>query len=493
MRSSDNGIDIFRIQPRFVIRVPNVLCLKKQPLGKVMKTKIGFLPLYLKLYDDCVPEKRAEMKNFLQGVICEFRRRGIAVASSDLCRVAEEFKNAVKFFESEKVDAIVTLHLAYSPSMECIDALAGTEIPLVVLNTTPDFDFGARQKPDKIMFNHGIHGVQDMCNMLIRNRKRFLIVAGHWKESDVLDRACDAIQSAKMANSMRNCRVGIFGHPFDGMGDFALPFSKMKKLIGIKAVSADSGKLRSYLPVVDSSEVISEIKYLQNHFPCRLDDKILSRSVQAGLAIRRWINEEKLDAYTLNFMCVNKESALPTVPFIETCMAMSRGIGFAGEGDVLTAALSGAVAKTFPQSTFVEMFCPDWKNNSIFMSHMGEVNSSLIDDPCITEYEFPYTDAENPAKLSGRLKPGNAIVLNLAPSIEDKFNFIIAPVEVKKINEDKMEGCIRAWIKPQRKLSDFLEQFSRAGGTHHSVMAYSKNVKIFTDFAELMGWNNMTI
>ncbi len=49
-----------------------------------MKTKIGLLPLYLKLYDDCVPEKRAAMEEFLQGIICEFRRREIAVAISKM-------------------------------------------------------------------------------------------------------------------------------------------------------------------------------------------------------------------------------------------------------------------------------------------------------------------------------------------------------------------------------------------------------------------------
>ncbi len=36
------------------------------------------------------------------------------------------------------------------------------------------------------------------------------------------------------------------------------------------------------------------------------------------------------------------------------------------------------VTSTFPETTFTEMFCPDWKNESIFLSHMGEVNVDLI-------------------------------------------------------------------------------------------------------------------
>ena len=72
-----------------------------------------------------------------------------------------------------------------------------------------------------IMYNHGIHGVQDMCNMLIRRGKDFIIEAGHIEISSVLDRIARHIKGAKMANQMRNARVGRIGEAFVGMGDFA--------------------------------------------------------------------------------------------------------------------------------------------------------------------------------------------------------------------------------------------------------------------------------
>ena len=66
------------------------------------------------------------------------------------------------------------------------------------------------------------------------------------------------------------------------------------------------------------------------------------------------------------------------MPFLEISRLMERGIGYAGEGDVLTAALVGALMKVYAETTFTEMFCPDWKGNSIMLSHMGEINVCLL-------------------------------------------------------------------------------------------------------------------
>ena len=60
---------------------------------------------------------------------------------------------SLKLFEESNCQAIATLHLAYSPSLEAIEPLSNTELPIVVIDTTFDYEFTA---PDGIMNNHGI-------------------------------------------------------------------------------------------------------------------------------------------------------------------------------------------------------------------------------------------------------------------------------------------------------------------------------------------------
>ncbi len=147
----------------------------------------------------------------------------VEIIAVDVCRLESEFKAAVELFEKEKVDSIVTLHLAYSPSLESEKILKSTNLPIVVLDTTPNFDFTDDDDIASINYNHGIHGVQDMCNLLVRNNKEFFIEAGHYLESDVIDRVINCVRGIKIAKEFGNSRVGTIGGEFAGMGDIRLP------------------------------------------------------------------------------------------------------------------------------------------------------------------------------------------------------------------------------------------------------------------------------
>lgn len=453
---------------------------------------IGLLPHSLELYDQVLDESgRTRLRSFAGVIKAEYEPRGVRTIAVDACRVADEFRKAVEQFEQEGVDAIVVLHLAYSPSLESIDALAATKLPLILLDTTPDFDFGYGQVREQVLVNHGIHGVQDLCNLLLRRGKSFLIEAGHWKESDVVDRTVTAIQGCHAACAFRSSRVGLIGKPFAGMGDFAVPFELLKERFGIDVVAADSEAIAQHMPSIDSPEVQAEMAADLERFDSKdIDGERHAASVAAGLAVRQWIEREGLSAFTMNFGDITGRPGLPVVPFLEAGKAMARGIGYAGEGDVLTAAFCGAIAKTMPETTFTEMFCPDWKGERIYMAHMGEVNVDITAEaPTLRVLPYRYSQAEDPVIAVGCLKPGDATLLNAAPGPDDSFSLIALPLEVCDTGgREKIDTSVRGWIRPPIPIPECLERYSRLGGTHHSVLSYGVAQGFVTAFAHALDW-----
>ncbi|MCL6628864.1 MAG: hypothetical protein K6U00_04605 [Armatimonadetes bacterium] len=454
--------------------------------------KIGLLPLYLELYDRVLPQMRHRIQKFYNAIASELEDRGLDVVTTTICRLRSEVEVAMKSFEDADADGIVTLHLAYSPSLESAPVVAQSNLPLLVLDTTPTHSYGPDQDPEELLYNHGIHGVQDFCNLLIREGKVFSIVVGHWVESRVLDEVATWARAAQLASNIRHARVGLIGRQFVGMADFQVPFSVLKSTIGMEVIEADMSELRSLVPAGDEPSVEAEMgSDLAQFQVLALDASAHRATTQACLAMRRWMEQEKLTAFTMNFEDIHRGTGIPTVPFLEASKAMARGQGYAGEGDVLTAGFVGALASVFADTTFTEMFCPDWADNTIFLSHMGELNPNLTDGkPLLVQKNMPWVDTDPPVVAVGRFKGGEATFINLAPAPGDGYRLIIAPVMVLEVNgEDRMLDSVRGWFRPALSVEDFLAEYSMLGGTHHAALVYGDVAEELSYLGNIMGWH----
>jgi len=457
------------------------------------KTKIGFLPFYIKLYDDIGSGTRCRprLEPFARKLTDKLEENGFEVYLSPFCRIKSEFEDAIRKFEEIGCTAIVTWHAAYSPSLESIDALAGTKLPLVVLDTTETYAFDPTQDPAEIGYCHGIHGVMDMCSMLRQRGKAFAIAAGHIDHSDVIDRAVGYLRAAVAATSLNGSRTGSIGGSFDGMGDFLVSDKEMLSRFGVTIVYPEKGEIAGCMAELTEDEINAEIAYDNEHYGQLnpVSDEVHERTARNSLAVRKWLAKEKLDAFSANFREIRPETGLEIMPFMEACKAMARGTGYAGEGDVLTASLVGALLKGFEKSTFVEIFCPDWKGNTLLLSHMGEYNISLAAaQPKMTEMNFIFGEAKNPVVAYGRYMGGQAVFMNLYRSANG-FRMLISDVEMQEIRDqdDKFTMKVRGWMKPHMPVADFLEAISHVGGTHHSALVYGARVQEIVYFCELLG------
>lgn len=453
--------------------------------------KIGLLPLYVKLYDDVASDIRPRLNAFYEKIAVEFENRGIEVVRSPFCRLRPEFHTAVTLFEREKADAIVTLHMAYSPSLESIEALCDTKLPLIVLDTTETLEFTNEQDPEELMYCHGIHGVMDMCSMLTQRGVEYAIAAGHWQESDVIDRVCGYVRAAAAAKALSEARVGLVGESFAGMGDFRVGYGELADRFGIRVVKPSTADLREYLDNLTAEEIDAEKAYNKANydFADNIVEREYTESVRSSLALRKYIQDNELTAFSVNFMRIGPNDAgITSMPFLECCKSMQNGIGYAGEGDVMTAAFTGALLSSYKDTTFVEIFCPDWKNDIIFLSHMGEVNYGIADTkPLVCRAGRKYA-AEDEYPYAGytRMKGGKGVYVNISRARDD-YRLFVAPAEMMSYDDDTFKGAIRGWMKPENyTTAEFLEEHSRWGATHHSIFVYGATVDEMEYFGKLL-------
>ncbi len=452
--------------------------------------KVGFLPLYIKLYDEVVPEIRPRLEKFYDTIAGMIEKEGLEVIKAPFCRVKNEFEEAVEAFELKGAEAIITLHMAYSPSLESIDVLCKTDLPIVVLDTTETEVFGNMQDPGEIMFNHGIHGVMDLCSMFKRRGKEYAIAAGHYSTTNVVSRACGFVKASIAANALKNARVGIIGGAFEGMGDFRVSYEELAEKFGIRVETMDANRMRKIYDGLTDEEVAAEKKENADSFIMgdNIIDEEYDLSVRSCLALRKYVKECNLTAFTVNFTQVGREaSGLTSMPFLEACKAMANGTGYAGEGDALTAAFTGAFIKVYPNSSFVEIFCPDWKNQMVFLSHMGEMNYALAaEKPEIRRADTNYSPAAYPYAGYTRLKGAKGVYVNISRA-KDNYCLVASEAELIDFDKDDFQGSMRGWMRPVgQSTASFLEGLSRNGATHHSVFVTGATTEEMAYFGKLL-------
>ena len=455
------------------------------------KIKVGYLPLYIKLYDDSDSHMRDPMVAYMNTLVGMLEGNGLEVVKADVCRIKSEFEEAVRMFNEADVDAVITQHLAYSPSLESIDALLKLKAEIIVLDTTPDYELisiaGYRSG---ITPNHGIHGVQDMCNLLKQRGRKYTICAGHAMHSEVIAETVGMCRAAAAAKAFHNARVGSVGGSFVGMGDFLVTPEHYQEKIGAQVCYMTPEVVKRYVAAVTPEDIEKEIAWDREKFTWEIKNEECYRAaVLSGLAVRKWAEDEKLTAATVNFLTLD-DCGLPKMPFAECSKMLARGMGYAGEGDVLTAGLVGALRGVYYNTTFVEMFCPDWKEDVILLNHMGEANLNLAQwKPVLADVPFNYNSCGDTAAAYLCMRPGKAVYLNLAPMGEG-FTLILTPVEL--LNEGLEFGAYRramqGWMKPCKPVKEFLKEFSLLGGTHHSAMVYDADIRELEAFGRMMGF-----
>ena len=457
--------------------------------------RVALLTLYMDRFDQAVPTLRAQVTRFATLIAEDLAKRQVEVLASPLCSRRAQVREALASFERDKADALVTLHGTYSPSLEAAAELARSSLPLVLLDTTPRFDFSRARAPMEILLNQGIHGVQDLSNLLVRHRKHFAIEAGHWQASDVLDRVLRRVRTLRAASMLRGARVGLIGERFPGMGDFRLAPRALELALGAAVVRADGACIQRLIPSEDDPAVAAEVEQDRELFRIQTSQELHRATVRVGLGVRRWLEGERLDAFTMNPLSLT--SLQPNaLPFLEASKAMARGIGYAGEGDFLTALLSGVLARTFGEATFTEMFCPDWKNQRIFLSHIAEMNYRLAEGkPRLIEKPYTLTGTLS-AVAVGRFRPGRAILVNLAPSGSnpgDPLRLTLVPGGITGNRGNRLPNVIHGWFRPSRPLERLLAEYSHHGGTHHSVLVYGPVMDPLLELGRLMQWPTVRI
>ncbi len=442
------------------------------------RPQLGLLSLTLELYETLAPGLRASREAWLRETLIPALGTQADVHFEGAVFRREDIEATVARFEAMHLDALAVVLLTYSPSQLALPALRRTRLPLVIWNTQELLAVDSAFTTAAMIDNHGVHGTQDLANVLTREGVAFHYVTSAATDPDGLAELADFAAAAAAARRLRSARIGMLGYPFPGMGDFAVDTTRLASTLGCSWVNLTVEDYIQRSAAAAAAEVADLVTDYRRSYEVAADvtDADLDATARAELALRGLVRDHRLDALTYQFLAFGDDARTSTLPFVAASRLMAEGVGFGGEGDVLAAAATTFVNWLQPPASFSEMFTIDFAGGSLFLSHMGEANVGMARRdrrvPLVARPTPITRTRDRQLALVTSFAPGPATLIALTPGPGLRWRLIAAPVTVEDFGP--LPGfCVPHFkLRPAGDVRDFLTAYAKAGGPHHNVVCF---------------------
>lgn len=470
--------------------------MSKDKVFAARRPKIGLLALSLELYETLAPELRADREDWVRREILPALEKENDVLFGRAVYSRETIRAEVRRFEAEDVDALVVLFLCYSPSQTVLPALVETRLPIVIWNTQELFAVDETYGNAELFANHGVHGSHDLGNLLNRYGVPFKIFTSHVSDPDPFAAIRDTFTAQRVVTDLQRAKFALMGYPFPAMGDFAADVSELVAKFGPEfgIVPVEEYITRAAeAPETEAKALAAEYRALYD-VAADLTDHDLEVTARAELALRGIVASRGLQGLTYQFTALGDDSRTSTVPFVGISRMMGEGVGFGGEGDVVSTMGTWIFQQLTGAATFSEIFTIDFAGEALFFSHMGEMNAAMARRdrkiPLAARPEPITRTKDRQLALLTSLEPGEATfcALTIDYDASDNYKIIMAHGTIEDFGPLPQLAVPHFKFRPDASVRDFLARYVELGGPHHNAVCFgdaSEKLRAFADAAGL--------
>lgn len=459
---------------------------------EIAKPSVQALGLSLEYYRQTMPGYIPRLEDQFQRFLAEIKPYA-DICGANFCCSQQEVEAAIKQAEQNDVDALLLIPLSYTASLMTFRPIMQTSLPVIIWNTqeakaiTQDYSF------DDLFMNHVPQGTQDITNVLTRSGRTFGMESGHYQDKGTLQKLTEWLNAAKAVQFARRMHVGLLGNPFQDMGDFGVDETAMISSWGPSVVRLSLPRFAELIQEIDESSLKQKRKEDLKVFDVAPDvtEEIHYLSLRLEVALRTMIKEENLDAFTMNFRDLISDGRTPTLPFLGINKMLAEGLGYAGEGDVLTAAFMAQLRQLCGTANFTEIYTVDYDQNLMVMTHMQECNPALARKDRkirLVRKEFWAPGVKPYVGMHFTLEPGQVTLCSLTMDRQGNFYCIVSEAEIMDRPPFKNLDIPHWVVKLQEPVGDFLTRYSMAGGAHHLTTVPGKCASAIRKLAALQGW-----
>ena len=454
--------------------------------------RIGVLLPVADLYHRLWSDIDHALEQLAGQVADRLRGAGLDVSCSPAVSVPQQVTAACNEFADKGVDLLLVAMAPYCPSGVLAPALVESRLPVLlwpmqsILRLEPE-----QYDAEAIKLNHGVHAVQDLATVLGKTAKPFGVIHGHHEQPDFVTRLKVWAQAGRIIRSIQSANPVQVGGHFAHMLDLQIGEDEFIRRMGIIPEVVSASEFADLTADVMEERTAECVEWYRRTFDIEsgVSPSRLAKTGRGEAALRALLEHTDSHACGLNFLELCNDKRVADGLHVAASMLMSEGLGYAGEGDWVTAVLVRGMQQGFGVASFSEVFSIGYDDNRLLLKHWGEGNFAMARaKPRLLTSRFTDRHTAEFAIVSFEFEPGPATLVNLNSTVDGQGQLVSIGGRITEDHLPKIDGP-RGVFKPDRdNVCDMLTEYACAGGSHHLALVKGSPVDVLEKVCRLAGW-----
>jgi L-arabinose isomerase len=454
--------------------------------------RIGLLlpvaDLYHRLWSDidqALESLGAQVANLL-------RDAGLEVFCTVPVSAPQDVETACGNLDAKGIDLLVIALAPYCPSGVLALTLTRSRMPVLLwpMQSISRLEPQAYEA-ETIKLNHGVHAVQDLANALGKAARPFGVIHGHQEQAAFRNELKTWAQAGRILGAMQDANPVQVGGHFEQMLDLQVGEDPFVHRLGIRPEVVSAGEFADLIAAVTDEQTMESMERYRRTFEIgpSVAGSLLRKTARGEVALRALLQHTDSRACGLNFLELCNDQRVADGLHVAASMLMSEGLGYAGEGDWVTAVLVRGMQQGFGVASFSEIFSIGYEDNRLLLKHWGEGNLTLARArPRLLASQFTDTHTAEFAIVDFEFAPGPATLVNLNSTADGRGQLISIRGRIDEDHLPQIDGP-RALFQPDRdNVSELLTEYAYAGGSHHLALIKGAPVDVLEKVCRLAGW-----
>jgi L-arabinose isomerase len=474
----------------------------------IMKNKIsiGLFGIGLDTYWGQFPGLFEKLQDY-QGQIAG-RIAGMDAEVTDAGMVDNPFKAiaAAELFNKNCVDLVILNISTYALSHNVLPLLQRTSAPLLVLNLQPvkalDYkkfnSLGDRGK----MTGEWLSLCQscvtpELASVFSRAGIRYNLITGWLGEDYVWNEIAEWIESTRVRSVLKNNRVGVMGHYYNGMLDVYSDITMLAAAFGSHFELMEFGPLKKLFEEAGDEEIENKIEQFRSWFnispECSRED--LVNSARSAVALDKLMGAHQLGSLAYYYEGESDTDYEKVVTTLIPGMTMLTGknIPVAGECEIKNVMAMKIMDSFNAGGSFSEFYLVDFEKDEILFGHDGPAHFRIADGkPGLVPLPVFHGKPGKGLSIQMKVATGPVTLLSVCQGGDGRICLLTAEgesVEGPTLQIANTNSRYRFSI-PAR---DFINRWAKAGPSHHCAIGVGHIAGKISKLADLLNVDFLSV